>query len=746
MDVKGVELRKSCLMLVLLSGVSGLSNIFASTTSTDKQASERTMELFSTTPAVFIENTGQIDEPSVKYVFYGNGANIFHTINGLVFELFKDEVDVGIASSSADRHLGPHNDEEVGTGIVRRSYGVAVRFVGARRVEPAGADLQETKVSYYIGNDPNKWSVGVPTYGKVVYPNLYDGIDLHTFGKINHLKYEFHVAPVTDYSQIVIKYEGIEGLSIDGDGRLVVQTPSGELVDDKPVIWQVIEGKEVEISGRYRLIDKTSYTFEITGKIDPSCELIIDPELVWSSFLGGSSEDYGEAIAVDSSGDVFLTGRTFSTDFPVLGGFDTSSNGVGDVFVAKVTNDGVLSWASYLGGSDEEVGYGAAVDSSGDVFLTGQTYSTDFPVPGGFDTSFGGGYDAFVAKVTNAGELSWASYLGGSGAEVGWGVAVDLSGDVFLAGRTGSVDFPVPGGFDESLGGLHDAFVAKVTNAGALSWASYLGGSSEEGGCGVAVDLSGNVFLTGWTMSVDFPVPGGFDVSLDGSNNAFVAKVTNAGALSWASYLGEGSSEWGRAIAVGLSGDVFVMGCHICQCMNVFIAKVTNAGALSWRSYLGVHGGKAIAADSSGNVFLTGYTSSGDAFVVKVTNAGALSWASYLGGYEWDEGSGVAIDSSGDVFLTGWTKSTDFPVPGGFDTTHNGFSDVFVAKICMPVGGLDVDCDVDFDDYAVFGRAWLTEPNDPNWNAAADISVPANNSIDIWDLATLAAHWLEGTE
>jgi hypothetical protein len=538
----------------------------------DEQAKAKVFELFSASPAVFIENTGQIADSSIRYVFYGNGANIFHTTNGPVFQLFKrDKVTTDgntdkfeIASSPDKRHRGPRNDGDMQRDELKdfntTAYTFSANFVGAKNVKPTGAQGQQTKVNYYIGSDPNNWRKDVATFAEVVYPAVYDGIDLHTFGKRSHLKYEFHVATGADYSQILIRYEGIEGLTIDNEGRLHIGTPMGELVDDAPVIYQVINGQKVEIEGSYRLIDKKSYSFEITGQINPSAELVIDPDLAWASFLGGSGYDEGYGIAVDPAGNVFLTGYTQSTNFPVPGGFDTVYNGAGDVFVAKVTNSGQLAWASYLGGGGDDIGHGVAVDSSGNVFLTGYTYSSNFPVPGGFDTSYNANRDAFVAKVTNSGQLAWASYLGGSGSDVGHGVAADYSGDVFVTGGTESTNFPVPGGFDTSHNGGYDVFVAKVTNSGVLSWSSYLGGSGSDVGYGVAVDSSGNAFLTGWTYSSNFPTPGGFDTSYNGSGDVFVTKVTNSGVLSWSSYLGGSGSDVGYGAAVDSSGNVFLTG------------------------------------------------------------------------------------------------------------------------------------------------------------------------------------------
>ncbi|GAG11812.1 unnamed protein product, partial [marine sediment metagenome] len=250
--------------------------------------------------------------------------------------------------------------------------------------------------------------------------------------------------------------------------------------------------------------------------------------LAWSSYLGGGNRDYGYGIAPDGAGGAFVTGETKSSDFPTSGGFDTTLGGDSDAFVARVSGAGALEWSSYLGGSiggiaDNSWDHGAAIasDGSGGAFVTGWTEAEDFPTPGGFDTTYNGNRDGFVASVSGAGALVWSSYLGGSGWEdEAQAIASDGAGGAFVAGFTGSEDFPTPGGFDTTLGGTRDAFVARVSGAGALEWASHLGGSDYDSGNGIVSDGVGGAFVTGFTWSSDFPTPGGFDTSLSGFSDA----------------------------------------------------------------------------------------------------------------------------------------------------------------------------------------------------------------------------------
>jgi beta-propeller repeat-containing protein len=286
--------------------------------------------------------------------------------------------------------------------------------------------------------------------------------------------------------------------------------------------------------------------------------------LAWSSYLGGSDFEEGDGIAVDGSGNVYVTGYAHSSDFPSAGGFDTTYDGTFDAFVTKVDASGSsMVWSSFLGGSNDDYGLGIAVDGLDNVYVTGYTLSSDFPAVGGFGTSPGLGEDAFVAKVDAAGSsLAWSSYLGASNNDRGYGIAVDGSGNAYVVGRTYSSDFPSAGGFDSTRGGPLDAFVAKVDAAGSsLAWSSYLGGSDADTAFAIAVDGSGNAYVTGTTTSSDFPSAGGFDTTYHAGSDAFVTEVAAPGSsLAWSSYLGGNGDDHGRGIAVDDAGNVTVGG------------------------------------------------------------------------------------------------------------------------------------------------------------------------------------------
>ncbi|HUW34431.1 MAG TPA: hypothetical protein VM223_22720 [Planctomycetota bacterium] len=413
----------------------------------DAAARAKAIQLFSAAPAAFIENTGQIDDPSIRYVFNGSGANVFHTTSGPVFQVFQR---TEIAAVGADLPNLRGNRPPLPLAPSPRPQAASLlfsaSFPGARQINPVGRQLLETKINYCLGADHGKWREGVPTFGVVVYEGLYDGIDLHTYGRRSNLKYEFHVAPGADWRQIRIRYTGIAGLSLADNGSLIVALGDGwgSLTDDAPVIYQQIAGKRVNLPGRFVLIDARTYSFEIDGAVDPSAPLVIDPELAWSTYVGGS----GNGVAVDASGNVVVTGGIY-TNF---------HDGI-DAFVTKLTPSGGHLWSTYLRGWEWEVGYGVAVDASNNVVVSGWTSRSGWLDMNGNSDDPG----AFVAKLSSSGALVWSTFLGERtfAEPCGCGVAVDASGNVVVAGASLIADY-------------FDVFVAKLSSSGEHLWSTYL--------------------------------------------------------------------------------------------------------------------------------------------------------------------------------------------------------------------------------------------------------------------------------
>src|SRR3990167_8938045 len=390
--------------------------------------------------------------------------------------------------------------------------------------------------------------------------------------------------------------------------------------------------------------------------------------LLASTFLGGSSNDDGYSLTLDTSGDVYVTGYTWSTDFPTTSGaYDTSFNGgVTDVFISKLDSGlSSLLASTYLGGSSNDEVYSLTLDTSGDVYVTGDTWSTDFPTTSGvYDTSFNGGVtDVFISKLDSGlSSLLASTYLGGSSDssyDYGYSLTLDTSGDVYVTGETSSTDFPTTSGaYDTSFNGDGDVFVSKLDGGlTSLLASTYLGGSDDDYGYSLALDSSGNVYVTGSTNSTNFPTTSGaYDTSSNGSSDVFVSKLDGTlTSLLASTFLGGFDDDWGFSLALDTSGDVYVTG----DTQSSYFPTTSGAYDTFWNG---------------------GYY---DVFISKLDGGlTSLLASTYLGGSGRDYGYSLTLDTSGNVYVTGSTNSTNFPTTSGaYDTSSNGSSDAFVSKL-----------------------------------------------------------------
>jgi len=532
-----------------------------------------------------------------------------------------------------------------GTNDERRGWGLHATLAGAREVTPLAERAQQSAVNHYVGA-ASKWQTDIPTYGQLAWEEVYPGIDMVVEPSRGGFTYRFVVSPGAKPEQIAFDWSGASELRAVDDGRgLEIGTGIGALHVSGLRAF-VIEGQQRRELPVRHVVEGSRVSMAVEGW-SGAAPLVIDPTVSWSSFLGGSGLAAPYGIATDGSGNAVVVGYTSSADFPIVGAFDSTLS-TDEGFVTKISGTGALIWSSFLGGTSSDRAHAVAVDGSSNIFVAGETASTDFATSGGFDTALGGSRDAFVTKISASGALLWSTYLGGSGQESVKAIAADGSGNVFMTGSVRSTDFPSSGGFDSTLGGTTDAFVTKMSGSGALLWSSYLGGSAYDQGFGIACDGAGNAIVVGGTQSTDLPTSGAFAATLAGGDDAFVAKISGSGALLWSSYLGGTANDSAYAVATDSSGSAFVVG-------------YASAGF-----------------PTTGGFRTTGY--SGEAFVTKIDSAGALSWSSFLGGNSIETARGVAVDMSGDVYVTGDTQSTDFATSDAFDTTL-GSQDAFIAKI-----------------------------------------------------------------
>ncbi len=593
------------------------------------------------------------------------------------------------------------------------------------------------KVNYMFGNDAEKWRTNIPTYARVRYDEIYPGVAMVYYGKERKLEYDFIVAPGTDPSRIALGFEGADKIDLDGQGDLLIHTPDGIVKQHRPIIYQEVDGVRKEVQGSY-LPTGTQVRFRVAG-YDARRPLVIDPilSLGYSTYLGGSGDDIATDIALDGSGNAYITGLTTSGNFPARQSVQPNyGGGEIDAFVAKLNPAGTnLIYATYLGGNDQDQALGIAVDASGSAYVTGQTCSRNFPTQDPIQPMMAGLCDGFVTKLNAAGSaLDYSTYLGGSQLDPSMGIAVDTAGNAYVAGWTQSANFPTRNAMQPALAGIGDAFLTKFSpNGSELVFSTFLGGSNLDFARAVAVDAAGNAYLTGETRSTNFPTVNPLQpVKGAGASvgDAFVTKFNPTGtALVYSTFLGGSCDNEAWGIAVDAAGSAYVTG-NTCSTnfptvnafqsqfgggefsRDAFVSKLNPAGsALVYSTYLGGSGSEndenmgAIAVDAAGQAYVGGQTNSAnfpvksalqsqrrgnsDFFITKFTAAGsAVVYSTYLGGSD-EDGlylGGMAVDGMGNAFVAGFTRSKDFPTTtGAFQPSPannlSGSLDAVVARI-----------------------------------------------------------------
>jgi Beta-propeller repeat len=580
---------------------------------------------------------------------------------------------------------------------------IRVQFPGANpSATLEGATRLPGRANFLIG-DASRWQRDLPTFAAVRYRNLYRGIDMIYGSAGPRLKSEFIVAPGADAGQIRIRYRGAGVPAVQPDGSLSLVAGDRRLTEGAPYIYQELGSVKASVEGRYSIHRDGSVGFAL-GYYDPARPLIIDPLMTYSTLVGTNNFNAATAIAVDSAGAAYIAGYTDSDALPTANPAQNFNLGSVQVFVAKLNPAGnSLEYCTYMGGSNDDRAYGIAVDSSGSAYVTGTTTSPNFPTRNAEQSSLAGSRNAFVFKLNSLGDmLEFSTFLGGSGADTAYAIAIDSSGNSYIVGDTTSLNFPASG-YQTSNRGSQDAFIAKLSPTGQqLVFATYLGGGGTDHGGAIAVDSGGTVYVTGYTWSSNFPTESPFQSGIAGQCNAFVARISaNGNSLLFSTYLGGSGCtmaypETGQGIAVDAQGNAYIAGVtssvdfptrnalqsQLQGSTDVFVAKFNSAGALMFSTYMGGSGvdvGNAIALDASGAIYVAGYTYSTDfpvtAGAIQLTNAGTcdaflfklnpagdqLLYATYLGGSGDDTASGVAIDSRGNVYLGGWTLSANFP-------------------------------------------------------------------------------------
>jgi hypothetical protein len=698
-------------------------------------------------PLAFEANRGQTDA-RVQFLSRGTGYSVFLTSGGMVLQLRPtDSITPPTDTSSAK----PGAIASKGLGANKTVPGkpadttMFFNLVGAASSPAAvGEDPLPTKVNYFIGNDPKKWRTNVRTYAKVRYQNVYPGIDLVYYGSNRQVEYDFDVAPGADANQIQFSVTGADSLNVDAQGNLVLTKGTNQLHFQAPNIYQEVAGFRLKVVGSYSLKDSTHVGFTVAPH-DSSKTLVIDPVLVYSTFLGGRGDDQANAIVVDSIGNAYVTGTTDSPDFPLanLGGFNPDQT---RMFVTKLDVSGsALLYADYFGGtSGDDYPYSIAVDSNGNAYVTGLAYSSDFSVLNAYQPNLAGYANAFLTKFSADGSsLVYSTFLGGSNFDFAQALAVDSAGEATIAGYATSTNFPLANAFQSSIApdenniwGVYSFFSRFSADGSSLIYSSYLAGNLDAQFCygdgcgpysditGLGLDGSGNLYIAGNTNTFNFPItPGAYMTTNPGSNNnyePFVSKFDTSGGIVYSSYFGGNGYAQASAIAVDSNGGAYITGYDqgndnfpitattICNpntqsCSGMFVTKFDSAGAtLVYSTYLGQNNnssGVSIQVDASGDAYvigsdgssgqyapvnpIEGYIGGQDILLMEIDPlASTQLFATYLGGGVYDDPAGLALDSNGAIYVTGGTQSQFFPVTqSAFQSSWGGETDAFILKI-----------------------------------------------------------------
>ncbi|MEG4091355.1 DUF7948 domain-containing protein, partial [Microcoleus sp. Pol12B4] len=650
-------------------------------------------------PLSFIANAGQTD-PNVKFQVKGAGHSIFFTPNEISFVAFQQPNEPG--------------NQATNSAIVRSSLANS-----NPNPTISGLEQLPGVANFILGEDSSQWHTDVPTFNGVVYQNVYQGIDRVFKGTEGQLKSEFLVAPFADPSQIKMNYSGVNDIRLRDDGALILETPLGELIDNAPIVYQDINDQRVNVPAAYNLLGNGQVNFSL-GYFDPTQPLVIDPVLAYSTYLGGSGYDAANRMSVDSTGAAYFIGSTNNTFPTTPGAYNTTPPGQADFLVTKINPEGTaLVYSTYIGGSGNEFGHAIAVDSQGNAYLTGQVDPGYPTTPGSFQPTINA-YNTGVTKLNATGNaLVYSTFLGGSGNSLGNGIAVDSSGNAYVTGLAGA-GFPTKNASQPTIGGDIDAFITKVNPTGSdLVYSTYFGGSDREDAQAIAIDNNGNAYITGLTYSTNLPGRDlGFQNARAGSYDGFVAKFDGNGARAYSTYLGGFGEDKGADLAVDSAGNAYVVGIttstefptknavqvtYAGGANDAFVIKLGPLGNNAiYSTYLGGSGddnGHRITLDSAANVYVTGDTTSTnfptknaiqsvsgggkDAFVTSINSSGsALVDSTYLGGSGDDYGNGIAVDASGAVYVAGGTNSTNLPTATPLQVANGGGdSDAFITKI-----------------------------------------------------------------
>ena len=704
----------------------------------------------------FIENKGQIIDqnnnlnPSVLYLYNGNGLHVQLKQSGFSYEVWKV---AKWASGSqplavSKNPLPTANSKQLEANIADSTFihRIDISFVGANQnAKIISSEPASDYINYYTTGTSEAGVINVHHYKKVLYQNIYSNIDVEFVLNENKFKYNFIIHSGGNPNDIQLKFDGTNSTSLTTDGHITIETAYGNIDESIPSTYQLNSNntqKKVAASFTSNLQYPTSNIYGISlGLYDATKTLIIDP-VPWATYYGGSGDEKGNAITTDINGNVYITGRTSSTNaIATFGAYQTNIFGTNDdAFISKFSSTGYLLWGTYYGGTGTEVGNAIAVDAIKNIYVAGftSTYtSSNIATSSAFQTVSGGGVgntpDAFVVKFDSLGIRKWGTYYGGDSVDNANGIALDANANIYVTGYTRSPSgIASSGAFQTNYGGSStfasfpyynigggDAFIVKFDSSGSRKWGTYYGGTNNDEGYSIVTDINGYIYCLGSTLSSSsIASAGAYQTVHSGvGTDAFIVRFDSLGIRQWGTYFGGADNDRGSSVACDNNANVYITGSTYSTngisttgafkmifsgSQDAFIAKFNLSGLLQWATYFGGTGidqGTGIVTDANGNLYISGNTASssgistsgayqiamgggGNAFITKFTSSGTRLWATYFGGSGGDGSGGIAIDSNQNIFITGSTGSTsNIATSGAWQTSLSGgtYNDAFIA-------------------------------------------------------------------
>ena len=774
--ITGILLPVSFAVILLHPG-SQKDSVLVETDYPENPVITSTQKAFSLRPNAFEENTGQmlnengVVDHSVRFRYAGSGkTSIFLLNRGLAYQFKQPVYPEGYLELRSKKQLDEAEQlqfDALKKEVYAQTYQMSILLEGASENASITKEKPLSAIAKYYQHHTGQQA---GYFEKVTYQDVYPGIDWVIYTTEHGIKYDFELAPGADPSLIKLRIMDAESIWIDKTGSLVLTNRLGSVTENTPVSFQ--EGKTIST---VFVLDSNLLQFK-PGTYDPAKPLTIDPTIIWSTYFGGTQDDWAYGTVVDGGGNVYIAGTTESSSGMASGGFDISLGGTHDAYLAKFNSNGVLQWATYYGGSDEEYGTSCAVDGSNNVYLAGYTYTSTGIGSGGHQTTYGGGTasDAFLVKFNSSGTRQWATYYGGNASDIAYTCCTDASGNVFLGGTTSSTANISTAGAHATVGGGGCSFIAKFNSAGTRQWGTYYGYVFASVGKNTRVnslctDGSGNVYAAGYTNQETVIADGGHDNSLGGSNDAFLVKFNSNGTRQWGTYYGySDGSTYGNACATDGSNNVYLLATTsatrflatasshqtaIGGNSDAVLAKFDASGNRTWATFYGGTAdddGNALSIDNNNNVYIAGLTKSAsaiadggqqntigggfsDAFLAKLNSSGERQWATYYGGTNYDVAYGCATGSANNVYICGSTQSTTAIADGGHQNTIGGKADGFLAKFRSIAIGLPVQL-TRFEGQCIGTGAELS------WQTATEINnkkfvVERSENQQIWSVA-----------